>query len=229
MWLSDVVAHLAVLAVLTWRGVLWRRPWFAVALGSAAVQYAVLAQIPMMTSAYFLAFCALDVLELAALALATHEAHRQRFARIGRAQIGDMGAYALAASALVAAGVLAALIAVGQWSDPWLSWQLQALQLGRHACKMVMFFFSLFSLCLFDRIDSAGGDARGHHRTMTGWLSVGVSASLLQLSVFGGRANFDSAAGLDILWCCLAALGYSGALDRSPQQSGHRPAGRAEE
>jgi hypothetical protein len=209
MWLVNVVAHLLLLVALTWRGLVWQRLWFSVAVCQVAAQYVVLSQIPPATSLYFWCFLGFDVIELGATALATRDAHHERIAQLGPS--GRMGSYAWIAAAAVAAVSVAILFAAGEWADSWQNWPIRWLQLGRHAVRAVLFVFTLFSCALLDHVDETAGAGRLHQRMLLGWLASGLVCNVIQLSVFGGRANYDLAGLIDstwiLAWAASVALG----------------------
>jgi hypothetical protein len=207
-WTADVIAHVWMLAALSWRGRLWVWPWCAAALAVPVLQYAALAQLPFSSASYFLAFIPCDVLALVASVGAAIEAHRGRMRASG--DVGEFGGYAAAVAAVAASGVVLLLWLWGEWSGA-ASWQVRALQALRFLSRCWIFFFLALSFVLASAVRLAGGSAAAarHHAAVLAWAAVAVVSALGQLSWLGGANGYPVAAALDSLWL----LGWSAAVD----------------
>lgn len=210
-WHLSAAACLALLATLTWRGLLFSRPGFAAALAALLCQWAALHSLPYDSSAYFIAYRALDPLIHAALVWAAIEAHRQRAAVLDS---GGLAWYLGIAAAAVAAVSAALLLAVPSeaWGNPY----VRNLQLARHMVRAALVVFCFLS-CLF--LDDADGDSpeRAHQHKVRLWLAIGFFGNLAQLAPFGGFANWAAASAVEaaFMWGWWA----SGLFDRRSQDS----------
>jgi hypothetical protein len=220
LWTLTALAHVAILAALTWRGLLFARPWFTACLACSVASYAALCTIPHLTNLYFYAWLVAEIIDLSLHALVAREAHAQRIAALG--PCGRMGWYSLLAALLVAFVFTTMMLAWGQLADPHAQWAVRSVQVGRGAIKVTLFSFTLFSCFLLDSTAEAVGPARLHQRMLLLWVGLSLFGALAQVTFLG--ADFRPAAVFELVcltgWAWLLA---SGAFDGvGDQAANHR-------